>query len=247
MKGTLFQKPLEFNLHVEGESWKQGDPVRGSLLVKNHGTESVALSEIRVHLAEGGLKKVRLKTPGAFEVLSSISGPEVGLLEPGKEATIPWSFLTDRNSSITDSFNSPFLVYGRGEALETLGQLQLFFHPYEIIQEFIKIIGTRFRFVVKSQRGVKRGVDIKLVPPAGSKAFSSLEHLVLSFRFEGETLELRYSFQVKKLEASAAAVDVKKQKSELEQSFTPEQYRVPSGRVNDELLESAIGEALKAI
>ena len=51
MKGTFFQKPLELNLLVEGETWRQGDPITGSLTIKNHGSTEFALSELRMQVA----------------------------------------------------------------------------------------------------------------------------------------------------------------------------------------------------
>jgi len=48
MKGTFFQKPLELELNIEGESWKQGDSVYGNLVVKNHGPDSFSLKDYGV-------------------------------------------------------------------------------------------------------------------------------------------------------------------------------------------------------
>ena len=36
MKGTFFQRPVEYNLWIDGESWRQGDTVSGELTVRNH-------------------------------------------------------------------------------------------------------------------------------------------------------------------------------------------------------------------
>ena len=60
---------------------------------------------------------------------------------------------------------------------------------------------------------------------------------------------MSYVFHVKKLEPSAAALslEVKKGKSEFEQSFDPTRYRVSSGRFNHEELEKAVGEALRTV
>ena len=66
MRGAFFQKPLEFRLLVEGESWNQGDPIAGSLSVMNHGAEEIPHHEMAIFLACGELGKVRLKSPDAF-------------------------------------------------------------------------------------------------------------------------------------------------------------------------------------
>lgn len=246
MKGTFFQKPLEFNLRIEGETWNQADAISGELIAKNHGAEPVALETLGVGLAHGELKKVRLKSPEAFDVLASQKFEGGQMLEPGKEARLSWKFETDRNCPISDSTKSLFIVYGQGDATEKLGQLQLTIRPYWIIQEFLSTVTTQFRFVVKTLKWSKGRVEAKLAPP-DSKAFAMLEHLTLSFRFEEETLDVKYVFQVKKLEATAANVDVKKDKREVEQSFAKHEYLTPSGRIGFERLEAAIREALQVV
>jgi hypothetical protein len=246
MKGTSFQKPLEFNLRVDGETWHQGDSVSGVLLVKNHGTEATSLQEIHLHLALGELKKVRAKSTDAFTVLNSKPIGTGEELLPQRELSFPWTFETDRNFPITDSTKSPFLLYGHGEGIEKLAQLQINVQPYWLIQEFLKILQTHFRFVVKSQKSNKGKVEVKLVPP-DSKKFAKLEQLTLQIKFEAESMAVQYIFQVKKIEASAASVNVKKQKEEAEQVFSPDQYLIPSGRLNHELLETAVQEALDLV
>ena len=181
MKGTSFQKPLELSLQVEGEAWKQGDRITGALVAKNHGGESVPLREIYVRLAHGSLKQVRQKSADAFEQISAVAGDASGMLAAGAEARISWSFQTDRNCPITDSSSSVFLLYGRGEALESLGQLQLTVHPDEVIQEFLKVLTIQFHFVVKTRKASKRGVDVKLAPPPEEK--SSILLIMSSCRF----------------------------------------------------------------
>jgi hypothetical protein len=243
MKGTFFQKPLEFNVKIEGESWRQGDGVAVTVSVKNHGSEALDLSSIGAYLAFGGLKKVRERSPKAFEVLAK-STPLSGSLAPQKEFTFSHLFSTDRNCPITDNSKSLFLVYGQGSELEKLGMLQLAFHPFPLIEEFLNVFQTSFRFVRKAQCSVKKGVEIKLGPPT-SKVFAALEGLVLIFRFDGENLEIHYTFNTKALEATAASVDMKKKKTQFSRVYTPDIYLRPSGRFDHERIEPAIREDLE--
>src|SRR4051794_33986369 len=112
MKGISFQKPLEFNVKVDGESWNQGDPVLGELLVKNHGSDAQSLAEVFVQLAYGELKRVRVRDPDAFELLGSTKFDLNGSLSPLEEKSFRWKFQTERNCPITDASGSLFLVYG---------------------------------------------------------------------------------------------------------------------------------------
>jgi hypothetical protein len=246
MKGTSFQKPLEFNLSVDGESWHQGDPIAGVLVVKNQSGETLALGDIGVHLAVGQLKKVRLKSSDAFTPLQSARVRSSETLAPQKEFVFGWKFETDRNCPITDATASPFLLYGQGTGTEKLAQLQLPIHPYWVIEEFLKTFQVAFRFVLKTRKSTKGWVELKLVPPSG-KNFATLEYLNSGFRFDGDALQVKYSFHAKKLEASAAAIDTKKIKKESEWTFARDQYLTTSGRFNHDVIEAAIREALTLV
>ena len=76
-----------------------------------------------------------------------------------------------------------FCVYGRGEALEALGQLQLrTVYPEEIIQEFLSVLTIQFRFVVKTRKGEQtRGGREACSSRAGGK--SSIPSIISSLRF----------------------------------------------------------------
>ena len=93
---------------------------------------------------------------------------------------------------------------------------------------------------------VKAGVEAKMDPP-DSPAFAKLEYLTVGFGFEGEALEVTYKFNVKQLEATAAAIDTKKAKKAITQKFEPTQYRTTTGRFNHERVEAAIREALATL
>lgn len=239
MKGTSFQRPLKFKVEVNGEAWHQGDAIDGTLEVKNHGSEPTPVSEIAVHLAYGEIKKVRAKSPDAFEILSTATMSSDGPLN--------WQFQTERNCPITDKSGSLFILYGRGSATEQLGQLRLTVQPFPLIQEFLDTFKVQFRFVVKSQKAAtKDGLEAKLAPP-DSKAFAMLDYVTLGFRFDGDDLHVHYKFSVKKIEASAASIETSKKKKEVKQTLTPLEYRTSTGRVNHERIETAIREALSGI
>ncbi len=246
MKGTFFQKPFEFKLNVEGETWRQAQGVSGVLTVKNQGSSPVSVEGTRVHLAYGQLRKVRAKSPGSFQILNTATLTGSTSLDPQKEVQLSWQFPTDLNSPISDTGASLFLLYGQAPETDKLGQLQLTFHPSEIIQEFLNAITVQFRFVQKTIRSSKGWVQVKLAPPT-AKAFAMLEHLNLSFHFDGDTLEVEYEFNIKKIEAGVAGMNVLKAKKATNQAFTAAQYRLPSGRLNHEIMEAGIREALSLI
>lgn len=245
MKATFFQKPLEFGLVVEGERWQQGDRLRGTLNVRNHGAEPFALAGVRVDLCQGDLKKVRAKDSAAFRAMSSRKWESPATVAPGETVSMDWEFPTDLNFPITDATGSPFLVYGAGEANDKVGHLQLIFQPAPAILEFLDVFKTAQRFVTKSFRWSKGRTEAKLTPP-DSPAFKMLEGAAVSFHlFASEEMELHYSFTVKVLQPHAAGVNEKKEKREVEQSLRKDEYRLPSGRVRHDVLEGAIRAALQ--
>lgn len=241
MKGSFFQKPFEYRLVVEGETWAQGETLRGSLEARLHGG-SDPLPKLRLQLANGELKKVRAKDPAAFEPVHSIALAPKSFGEP-----VEWSIPTRLDFPITDSGSSLFLLYGReDEPAQSLGQLQLNLVPAPVIQEFIRIFTIRFRFVLKTLKAGKKGsVEAKLTPPAGS-ALSNLEFAAVKFSFAAEDLNVAYSFQVKTVDAtSASSLTFKKAKRETQQDFQKSSYLTPSGRFDDDAFEAGIREALK--
>jgi hypothetical protein len=247
MKGITFQKPFEFQLKVDGETWNQGATISGTLEIKNRGSQELPLGDARVSLATGKLSKVHKKSPDAFDVIATSAADSSRVLKPEASISFPWSFETDRNCQITDSLKSLFLIYGMGEAADKLGQLQLPIHPAPIIEEFLKRFEIGFRFVQKARKSSKGRVEIKLAPPDGNKAFSNIEHVIMHFRMEGDDLEIEYEFHMTRVEATPVSSEVKKFTTEVEQRITRDEYLLPSGRVNFDFLEGAIREALAQV
>ena len=67
MKATLFNKPLEWSIETQGESWQQGSAIKGILKVKNHGQEELPLENAGVGIAHADVKKVHARTEGILK------------------------------------------------------------------------------------------------------------------------------------------------------------------------------------
>ena len=245
MKGLLFQKPLEFNIQTEGESWNQGDAISGKLSIKNHSNESLKIENLNISLGWGDLKKVRAKSPEAFDILERAKIEPITIAAQSTHET-EWKFQTKPNSPITDNSSSVFLLYGLGDVSEQLGMLQLKFLPAPINQEFIKAITIQFRFVVKNLKAVKNGMQIKLAPPA-ARSFATVEHLVMRFKKDDTELNIDYEFQVKNLTAAPGTQDVKKLKKELSQTLVIKNLWDSAGRPRHQLIESSVREAVDLV
>ena len=247
MKGVCFQKPFELTLLVQGESWQQGDTVTGSLEVKNHSSEPVSIDGFKVHLAEADLKKVRAKSGDAFELSGTQTAPSAALVPAGGKGSFEWKFTLDRNCSITDNVGSPYLLYGQGEALEKVGQIQLTVKPHPAIEEILSRFSVPFRFVQKSRKAMKDGTEIKLDPPDG-KQYMMVEQLAARFKIEENSLlHVRYQFQVKKMEANVGGTVTKIDKRLFEQDIPLDKLKLPSGRWDHDFIEVCIQEALATV
>lgn len=247
MKGIFLQRPLEFNLHVHGEAWRQGDDIQGELLIKSHASEERKLESVGVRLAIGKLKKVWKKEPDAFDALNFHVSLPVTTLVSGEAKKLIWNFPGDRNLPVTDGSTSLFILYGGGVDASQQGQLQIKVQLQAHLEEFLKILEIQFRFVKKSQRTNSKGwLDTKFDPPSG-RAFATVELLTVSSRFENEDLHVDFGFQVKAISASAAAISAKKEKRGFQRVLSKSDYVTSSGRPNHEFLESLLREVVDLV
>lgn len=243
MKGLSFQAPLELSLRLDGESWRQGDRIAGELQIKNRGTQTASLTELRVILAEGTIKKVHAKAANAFDVIERLKLGEGKILSADETLNFPITFQLDVNSPITDVSYSPFMLYGAGTD-EKMGVLQLPVAPHLVAQELIERLKVAFRFVHKHSKSRKKGVESKMIPPDG-RNFQAVEHLMIDTRMDGEDLVISYEFAIKKIEGAPASAE--KKKVGTEDRITAADYRLPSGRFNHDKLEASLRKALDLV
>ncbi len=218
LKGTSFQKPLELKLIVDGESWYQGDLIQGTFEVKNQGATEVTLSELGVLLAQGDLKKVTEKKADAFKIISPHPIAATLKLEPQGETKAQWRFQLDPNCPVNDTRGSLYLLYGQGTTSTSLGQLQLTILPSKAIHKFIDTLQIEFRFVKKSIKFTKAGVEVKFAPPS-AKGFGSIESLVIQFQNMPEALHVKYIFALKTIDMMTGTMQVVKTQREYEQEL----------------------------
>ena len=133
MKGTFFQKPLELLLHVDGESWKQGDTITGNLNVKNHNSESVSLKDFGVTLVFGASKKIKAKDPNAFEFQGEKLFEGSAEVAGGSETELAFSFILEKNAPISEKSQGLFMLCGYKDKPFEGGMLELNVLPIETI------------------------------------------------------------------------------------------------------------------
>lgn len=254
MRGTFFQAPIEIRIEIQGEKWKQGETLSGTVTFKNRGNAPAKAAEATISLARGTLKKVQKKDPEALDVVETQALEAAGLateLAPGAELTKPFSFKLGANAFITDTVTSLFVVVGKVSATQSSWPvLQLQVEPSDVIVEFVKTFTIEHHFAFKDYKATKNGVQAKLDPPDG-QSYSSLDGLDVNFWFEGaeghEELQVDYGFVVKKVKPNVASVTYLKEKRPVSQTFSRLQYMTPSGRVNFDEIRKGIEGALAAL
>lgn len=241
MKGAFFQKPLEWSIETPDESWQQGSKVRGTLRVKNHGSDPVSLKSAGAGLAYADIKKVHAKTDGVLKPapLKIFSDED---LKAGETKELLFELDLPANCPVSDKKATYFLTYGQS-ALEN--HLQLNIQPRVLFGKLVGLLDTFYRFKLKEFKGSKNGVEYKLIPPT-SRDMANLDGLVLSFEMEGETLNLTFEFQVKKLDTSGVTNSIKKETAKIKKTLQPKEYSLGRDMINQDVLlkmfESVIGE-----
>ncbi len=239
----MFDKLLEYKLQTSKEQWQQGEMVSGTLLVKNNGTETATIDKIQTILAYGNLKKIRAKDPKAFEVQELHVAHENLSLDAGEQKEYPWEFKLSTNCPITDKFASLYLLYGSQNNAWECGQLQLTIDLHSILQQFMQVLQTYFRFKVQSQKFKKGFTEIKLLPPK-SQELKMVEHLLCQLSTKKDVIEVKYIFSMKILKNIEGEMKVQKEKKEFKQQFTPKQYQLFGGYFNHDGILKAIGEII---
>jgi hypothetical protein len=247
MKGTFFSKPLEWNIETTGESWQQGETLKGVLRVKNHGTQNESLADTGVVLAHADIKKVHSRTEGALKPECTAKFTETEL-PAGAEVGLDFAFTISPNGAVTDKKASYYLGFGKNCSDS---QLQVKVEPKNLYSKIVGLLDTFHRFKLKEIKAVKKGVEFKLLPPT-SRDMANIETLLLTFSMEEESLVMKYDFQVKKLDTSSVTTKINKESVFLERKLLPKEYSLGKDMINqDQLLkslESAIAEVkLKSV
>ena len=246
MRGVFIQKPLEFRLEVPIEFATQGDTVPVSLTVKNHGSESVALSALSLELALGNLKKVKAKADDAFEELVQSELDQTSVISPGSESSFSWSFALDRNSPISDKNQAPYFLYGNSVVRSHIGQLPLTVKMHPHYKAIFDTCETVFSLINKGESWKGGYTGVKYKAPDLRK-FSLVDEIVIGVRFVEDSLELVYSFKIKKLEATSTNLNFKKGKAEVVQTWRPQDYLFGGGFIRQEFVEKMLEEALSVV
>lgn len=237
MKGTIFSKPLEYNIEAVGEKWRQGDKIKGTLKVKNHGAENIELSALKVALSEGTYKKIKAKDAKGWKNLFETKLEEKFTLAAQEEKSYSFEYTLPENCLITDKNASLYLAFFDNDKMPS-GHIELVIEPKLVIAQVLEAIQSFLRFKVAQIKYTKGMVEVKLTPPSSSRELSTIDSLVLCLAEVEKNLTLSYEFNMRVLDMAGGAMQAQKKTRDFQQKFTSKQYLQYDSLNQDFILQS---------
>lgn len=243
MKGTFFQQPLEFSLDITGEAWQQGETIKGNLIVRNHGSDEIDLSNIGVTLALTNARKFKARNDKAFAIDATSPFPEGTKLSSSSEQSLEWSFPLSSSCPITEKASSLFIYCGSQDNLFDGGHLELQIEPIDVLSKYIEIFENFFRFKRKTLKNKAGYIDVTYTCPGG-KDLSQIEKLNQHMRVVDGKLEVKWLFVLNKLGYKDGNVVEEKEDRVFEQLLEPKQYKMFGDSPNQDGIITSINEVL---
>jgi len=246
MKGIIIVKPLEYNLEAMGEKWRQGEKIKGTLKIKNHGTEVVTLPFLKIALESGNYKKVKAKDQKAWEELSKNLLAENISIPAGASIEFPWEFLIAEDCRITDKDGSVYLTYFSSDEAWPTGNIELVIEPKILLLQFLEVFENFLRFKVQARKFSKGMVEFKMTAPK-SRDFGHVDSLTLRMKEVQKELFLEYHFIVSVLAVVDSNMIASKKTNIVEQKLNSKQYSIYGDSINQDFVVSSIQSVLNEI
>jgi len=243
MRSVYIQQPLEYQIDVEGESWNQGEVVKGQIRIRNMSSKTVAVKTSQIILAHGLKKAFKEGTIVPWEVLEKQIVAQDIALQAGSELTFGWNFNLSTDCPITDKQGGLYLLFGGDEALTEGGRLNLQINLHPILQNYLQTFTTQFRFLEKYQKRKSELTEVKLIPP-DSREYPNMDYVLCFLRIHDEQLEAHYQFKMSGLGRTGEKMTVTKKNREIEQSIPQGKYLQPGGFPNRACFRENIDQAL---
>lgn len=229
MKASSFNKSLEYIIHVNGESWFQGDNLSGSISVKNHSSENMDLSKTGMALGFFDIKKIHDKKIEPHHLIS----PLLFFKNIASQEQIEKSFeiKLDLNCPITDKKMSGYIFYGDLE--NPINQLQLKILPQKDFSKILELFDRFFRFKLKETKNGKKGLEFKLNPPT-SREMANIDSLLLNMTKSPDGLHLSFNFILKKLNVSGVSHKIEKNEFTTVRNILNKEYLLGPGLIDQD-------------
>lgn len=238
MKGTSFQKGIEIKVETQGESWRQGDTLQGTLTSKLREGQKLP-SPVHLQLALGHEKKVKAKAPDAF---SEYQDATITLENEKFQIQLPL------HAEISDKASSLYLLYGFLNTLEPFqldsgfAHLKLTLTPHPLLQDILDLLSTHYRFVLKS---IQTGIKAKLAPPT-TKDWAALEQLLVELKLKESSIEVIFEFSRNEVEALSSSLKTKLVKRKITRQWDIKKFIHDfNQRLDKEITTEAIDQIIE--
>ena len=231
MKGFIISSGVQISCELEGESWNQGDTIRGKLEIQDSDTPG------RVVLVNGAKKKIAAKDAKSVVVIED---------KTFSASNEPSSFEIKLDPACP--IDGMYMLFGTGEDLFELGNLELPIQADKTIMAFLEVLNIFYKFKVKGTlKTNKKGfVDAKITIPT-SKDFSNVKSLKLLLKMDGDNLNVSYNFEVEKINYAEGDAKLQKEKKVFETTLTPKDYLIYGDSVNQDGIMKSISVVLDEV
>ncbi|MFA6238010.1 MAG: hypothetical protein WC635_11820 [Bacteriovorax sp.] len=249
MKGTVFLKPLEYNIEALGEKWRQGDKIKGTLKVKNHGPDKMVLPFLKVSLSSGNYKKIKAKDKKTWEIVFEKTLGESITVDASCEVEFSFEFTLPEDCRTTDKDGSLYLVFvdnvNKADSWPA-GHIELIILPKLVLEQILQILENFIRFKISQTKYSKGMVEVKLSPPT-SRELSHVDSLILRIKEVDKTLNIEYLFNLRVLDMAGGTMTAEKKTKQFEQNFSSKQYTIYGDSINQDFIIESINSILKDV
>lgn len=246
MKGSYFKSEIECHLNIDGESWRQGDLIRGKLLVTNKGEKDMSLSNCKLQFSLNDVKKMRKGETKSAKIINELQFESSKVLKKEETESISWKYPLEKNATISTKKESYFILFGETSKYPDCGILELTVLPHSIIEYYLDLWEKFHRFKIKEIKDKNGVVTVKMIPP-GSKEYLTLLEMIFQLELKNNLFVIKFNYNVQKINFVSGNANVDKSTKEFIQELKEKDIVFEKDSYNQEYLLNSINEALKEI
>lgn len=244
MRGLYFAKPLEYRLEVPRDTFVQGEPLKGTLIVTNRDSQTLSQLTLQVGLAYGIYKELKAEGARVLQILERTTLAEDFSLKAGQEKRVEWELPLGLGSPIQSKEGGPFLLYGGDLAKpEARGQIDLPVQLAPSLAAFFTTLENHFAFELRGSKCSEGVLEGRFKPPS---SYPTLEELTVLVSLDGKSVKVEFQGRGKGLKRGEEG-GVATKKRGAKKSIPAEQFIPRSGVPNRTLYRSLVEELLPEI
>jgi hypothetical protein len=234
VKGVFSSSEATHSISIQGEAWRQGDPIDISVstILKDKKFDNWFIT-----VAFVDMKKLKKNNDNsAFKVLnqSALNSSDTKI-----------KLTLNNNAPISDGQSVLMVLCGDKDHLESSARLELSVSHHPLFEDFIQTLALFHRFQLKTLKNKKNTLDAKFTLPK-TREYGAIEQLNITMCYEKESLQTKCIFKVKKLEYTGSGVEAKLTKIEEDFTYSAKSL-VAYGSFNQETIKIKMSEILERV